>query len=182
MSSAAGQLITSPDGTRIWADDAGNKAGIPVVFIHALACTAFVWNKQFSDAELLRNLYMVRYELRGHGRSDHPLSADAYTSCKYAEDFMTVCRTFDIVKPFVCAWFVSLIGAARRITDVVWVTGVSEVGALAFYCLACSKVFKQLSWLSMLWRPLDQNTSPVLFMLVDPVFLAIFTLKSFTHT
>lgn len=106
MPARVSRYITSADGTRIWADDAGSKSGIPVIFIHALACTALVWDKQFSDETLLRNLHMVRYELRGHGRSDSPLSAEAYSSQKYAVDFMAVCKAFGIVNPFVCAWCV----------------------------------------------------------------------------
>ncbi|THH28594.1 hypothetical protein EUX98_g5602 [Antrodiella citrinella] len=60
-----GQYVASADGTHIWAEDAGNKAGIPVVFIHGLSSTNIIWEKQFSDLELLENLYMIRYELRG---------------------------------------------------------------------------------------------------------------------
>ncbi|KAH8092179.1 Alpha/Beta hydrolase protein [Cristinia sonorae] len=101
---ASGRYITSKDGTRIWADDAGVKSGIPVVFIHGFACTALIWDKQFGDRTLARNLNMVRYELRGHGRSDHPEHPDAYVGERYAEDFMAVCGAFGISKPFVCAW------------------------------------------------------------------------------
>ncbi|TCD71418.1 hypothetical protein EIP91_010124 [Steccherinum ochraceum] len=97
----AGRYVVSQDGTRIWADVAGNKSGIPVIFIHALACSAVVWDKQFSDRNLLDNLYMIKYELRGHGRSDHPLTAESYTTQKYAEDFMAVSEAFGVVKPFV---------------------------------------------------------------------------------
>ncbi|TCD62666.1 hypothetical protein EIP91_006588 [Steccherinum ochraceum] len=102
-----GRYVTSTDGTSIWADDAGVKpelGGIPVVFIHGFACTALVWEKQFSDPMLRKNLYMIRYEIRGHGRSDHPLVAEAYTGQRYAEDFMAVCEAFGVEKPFVCAW------------------------------------------------------------------------------
>ena len=97
-------FVTSQDGTRIWAEDGGNKNGIPVVFVHGLACTNVVWNLQFSDPALKEKLYMIRYELRGHGRSDHPFTPDKYSTQSFADDFVAVCKEFGVVKPFVCAW------------------------------------------------------------------------------
>ncbi|KAH8101495.1 alpha/beta-hydrolase [Cristinia sonorae] len=123
-----GRLVNSADGTRIWADDAGNRAGIPVIFLHALACTSLVWDKQFCDANLLQDLYMVRYELRGHGQSDHPLSSEAYTSQKYAEDFKAVCESFGIEKPFVCAW----LSSAFIIVDIVDVYGPDQIAGVVY--------------------------------------------------
>ena len=108
MSAQTGRFVKSADGTSIWADDAGNKNGVPVVFIHGLACTSIVFDLQFSDPKLLENLYMVKYELRGHGRSGKPIEADAYGGRRYAEDFIAVCKAFGLVKPFVCGWFVLL--------------------------------------------------------------------------
>ena len=108
MSVTSGRFITSKDGSQIWAEDAGNKNGIPVVFIHGLACTSLVWDMQFKDPALLENLYMVRYELRGHGRSACPMTAEGYIAQRYAEDFVAVCEAFGLVKPFVDAWYVTL--------------------------------------------------------------------------
>ncbi|TCD60701.1 hypothetical protein EIP91_009654 [Steccherinum ochraceum] len=104
MSAQEGRLVTSEDGTTIWAGDAGNKNGIPVVFIHGLSCTSTVFDLQFSDPKLLENLYLIRYELRGHGRSGYPATPEAYSGQRYAEDFMAVCKSFGLVKPFVCGW------------------------------------------------------------------------------
>ncbi len=99
-----GQYLTSDDGTKIWAEATGNPTKPPVIFIHGLACTALVFEKQFSDREMLENLYLIRYELRGHGRSAHPEKAEAYASIRHAEDFRKVCETFGAVKPFICGW------------------------------------------------------------------------------
>jgi len=54
-----GQLIQSHDGTKIWAQAAGNPSKPAVVFIHGFSCTALHFSKQFSDSELLENLYLV---------------------------------------------------------------------------------------------------------------------------
>ncbi|PCH44753.1 alpha/beta-hydrolase [Wolfiporia cocos MD-104 SS10] len=95
---------TSTDGTKIWAESTGNPSKPAVVFIHGLSCTAFAYDKQFVDPDLLKNLYMVRYELRGHGRSGMPEDIEAYASPRQAEDFAAVCEAFGLKKPFVCAW------------------------------------------------------------------------------
>ncbi|KAK7677749.1 hypothetical protein QCA50_019301 [Cerrena zonata] len=99
-----GQLLISKDGTKIWAEAAGDPANPPVVFIHGVACTALVFDNQFSDSNLLDNIYMIRYEMRGHGRSGHPLDFDSYASLRFAEDFMAVYNAFQLKKPFICGW------------------------------------------------------------------------------
>jgi len=96
--SAKSQLITSTDGTKIWAEATGNSNKPPVVFIH--------FSKQFSDPNLLENLYMIRYDVRGHGKSDQPLEAKDYESLRHAEDFKAVVEAFGASKPFVVGWYV----------------------------------------------------------------------------
>ncbi|KAG7441821.1 alpha/beta-hydrolase [Guyanagaster necrorhizus] len=100
----SGQLITSPDGTRIWADATGTPGKPPVVFIHGFLGSGLNWIKQFNDKLLLDKLYMIKYETRGHGRSDQPESEDAYASAKHAEDFQAVCAAFDVTKPVIVSW------------------------------------------------------------------------------
>jgi len=128
MSAQVGRFVTSKDGTKIWAEDAGNKSGIPVIFIHGLSCTGHAWDKQFQDKKLLEHLHLVRYELRGHSRSDYPMSQDMYTQEKYAEDFMAVVEGFDLIKPFVCAWS---LGAAT-VCDVAQVFGPDIIAGTIF--------------------------------------------------
>ncbi|TCD70856.1 hypothetical protein EIP91_001164 [Steccherinum ochraceum] len=128
MSAQVGQFITSKDGTKIWAEAAGNKSGIPVVFIHGLACTGHAWDKQFTDKKLTDSLYLIRYELRGHSRSDKPMSQDFYTQEKYAEDFVAVCNAFNLKKPFACGWS---LGAAT-ICDVAQVFGPDIIAGAIF--------------------------------------------------
>ncbi|OBZ72093.1 hypothetical protein A0H81_07864 [Grifola frondosa] len=76
----------------------------PLVFIHGLACTALGFDKQFSDPELQASLHLVRYEMRGHGRSGMPENPEAYESIRYAEDFRIVCEAFGLSKPFMLGW------------------------------------------------------------------------------
>ncbi|KAG7446699.1 alpha/beta-hydrolase [Guyanagaster necrorhizus] len=83
----SGQFIASQDGTRIWAEAAGTPGKPPVVFVHGFLTSGLNWARQFGDKRLLESLYMIRYEIRGHGRSDQPESEDAYGSARHAEDF-----------------------------------------------------------------------------------------------
>ncbi|KZT72980.1 alpha/beta-hydrolase [Daedalea quercina L-15889] len=98
------RILTSSDGTRIWAEAIGNAANPAVVFIHGLACSSMLFDKQFFNPVMLDKLYMVRYEMRGHGRSDTPEDVEAYGSTHQAEDFRLVCEASRIRKPWVYGW------------------------------------------------------------------------------
>ncbi|GBE79337.1 Alpha/Beta hydrolase protein [Sparassis latifolia] len=98
------EFLTSTDGTKLWAESAGDPSKPALVFIHGLACTALGFERQFTDPKLLENLHLVRYEMRGHGRSDMPEFPEAYGSIHHAEDFRTVCEAFGLHRPFVLGW------------------------------------------------------------------------------
>ncbi|KAK0444626.1 alpha/beta-hydrolase [Desarmillaria tabescens] len=133
-------LIASQDGTRIWADAAGTPGKPPVVFIHGFLGSGLNWVKQFNDRRLLDNLYMIKYETRGHGRSDQPESEDAYVSAKHAEDFQAVCAAFNVTKPIVVSW--SLGGVV--IPDVLSRYGASPLPVAGHVML------NAVAWISML--------------------------------
>ena len=103
MSSTA-LFVTSPDGIKIWAEAVGDASKPAVVFIHGFGFTTLAFDKQFCDPNLLAHLYLIRYEVRGHGRSDKPEVAEAYESIRFAEDFRAVCDTFGARRPFVLGW------------------------------------------------------------------------------
>lgn len=75
-----------------------------MVFIHGFACTSLVFAKQWNDPVLLENLHLIRYDVRGHGRSDQPPNESDYESLNHAEDFKAVLRCFGVVKPYVAGW------------------------------------------------------------------------------
>ncbi|KAH9902770.1 alpha/beta-hydrolase [Cubamyces lactineus] len=100
----AEQFVTSTDGTKIYAEFAGDRSKPAIVFVHGLAGSVLAWDSQFCDLELLRDFHLVRYDLRGHGRSDKPFSEKAYESIKFAEDFKAVCKAFGVEKPFFAGW------------------------------------------------------------------------------
>jgi len=93
------KYVTSADGTRIWAESAGDPTKPAVVFIHGMASTAFAFNAQFVDPAMLKSLHMVRYEMRGFGRSGMPEALEAYASIHQADDFRAVCEGFNLKRP-----------------------------------------------------------------------------------
>ena len=58
--SAFAVYVTSPDGTKVWAEATGNPNKPAVVFIPGFSCSSLAFNKQWSDPCMTENLYMVR--------------------------------------------------------------------------------------------------------------------------
>ncbi|KAL4249077.1 AB hydrolase superfamily protein [Abortiporus biennis] len=121
-----GRYVVSSDGVKIWADATGDPSKPPVVFIHGLSCTALVFDDLFSNPELTENLYMIRYELRGHGRSDHVDGIEAYDSKKYADDHMEVLKSFGLNKAFIFGWSLG----ATIVVDVVEAYGTEPIAGV----------------------------------------------------
>ncbi|KAI0833483.1 alpha/beta-hydrolase [Trametes gibbosa] len=98
------RTVLSADGTQIHVEASGNSSKPAIVFIHGLSCTSLGWDNQFSDPNLLADFYLVRYDMRGHGRSGKPLDSKDYESLRFAEDFTAVCDSFSIERPFLAGW------------------------------------------------------------------------------
>lgn len=69
---------------------------------------------QFTNSPFSRK---VRYDMRGHGRSDKPTSPDAHTSVRYAQDFSAVSRAFSLDKPVFVGWSVLLLSVQGKIIE-----------------------------------------------------------------
>lgn len=57
------KFVTSKDGTKIWTDAVGDPSKPSVVFIPGASSTALVFDRQFEDPELAKNLHLVRHLL-----------------------------------------------------------------------------------------------------------------------
>ncbi|KDQ07180.1 hypothetical protein BOTBODRAFT_120362 [Botryobasidium botryosum FD-172 SS1] len=97
-------VIVSRDGTEIYADAAGSPARPAVVFVHGFSLAASAFDALFADPGYRDSLYLIRYDLRGHGRSGKPQHAEAYSSVRFAEDFDAVVRAFGVDRPFLAGW------------------------------------------------------------------------------
>lgn len=86
--------MTSKDGTRIFArqDGAADRDAPVVVFANALGTTLEVWDPML--AHLPDGLRIVRFDNRGHGRSDVP--EGPYSMGAMISDAEAVCDAFDV--------------------------------------------------------------------------------------
>ncbi|KAF8161724.1 Alpha/Beta hydrolase protein [Mycena galopus ATCC 62051] len=104
MSATVSKLCLSSDGTLIYAEASGNPANPSAVFAHGFAFNGIVFDKLFSDPRMLEKLYLVRYDVRGHGRSEKPNSAEGYAASLYAADFAAVAKEFSLNMPVFVGW------------------------------------------------------------------------------
>jgi pimeloyl-ACP methyl ester carboxylesterase len=49
-------------------------------------------------------IHQVRFDMRGHGRSDKPVSENSYEPQRYVDDFEAVSQAFGLHKPFYAGW------------------------------------------------------------------------------
>ncbi|PBK82441.1 alpha/beta-hydrolase [Armillaria gallica] len=98
------QLVPSKDGALIYADTAGDPRKPCLVFVHGFTLSGAVFDNLFTNPKLIENFYLVRYDMRGHGRSAMPESLDDYSSEIFAEDFKAVMRAFKVKKPIYVGW------------------------------------------------------------------------------
>ncbi|KAJ7264255.1 alpha/beta-hydrolase [Mycena rebaudengoi] len=106
--------LISKDGTEILAEATGNYAKPHIVFVHGFGCTGAAFDPIFNLDVLTVNLYMVRYDTRGHGRSGKPQRPEDYESIHYAEDFQAVLDGFKLNKPIFAGWSLG----ANVLTDI----------------------------------------------------------------
>ncbi|KAF7288116.1 AB hydrolase-1 domain-containing protein [Mycena chlorophos] len=95
---------TSSDGTLIYADASGDPQNPSIVFVHGFAVSGIIYDKLFRDQRLLENFYLVRYDMRGYGRSGKPKDATSYSSALFAADFAVVVKEFGLTKPVFVGW------------------------------------------------------------------------------
>ncbi|PBK70559.1 alpha/beta-hydrolase [Armillaria solidipes] len=93
------QLVPSKDEALIYADAAGDPTKPCLVFVHGFTLSGAVFDNLFTNPKLIANFYLVRSDMRGHGRSAMPESLDDYSSEVFAEDFKAVMHAFKIDKP-----------------------------------------------------------------------------------
>ncbi|KAJ7671530.1 alpha/beta-hydrolase [Mycena polygramma] len=115
MPSSDVKILRSTDGTTIFAEATGDPNNLHLVLLSGLSLSGCVFDDMCADRRLLDSLYIVRYDIRGHGRSGKPNTAEAYESKLFSDDFKTVIDAFGLKKPVLAGWSM---GAAVA-TDVV---------------------------------------------------------------
>ncbi|KAG2141424.1 uncharacterized protein EDB93DRAFT_1252570 [Suillus bovinus] len=92
------KLVTSSDGCQIYAEGVGNLEGPTIVL-------------------LLSKVYLLRYDMRSHGRSGRPVNQSDYSSPKFAEDFMAAVEGFNRQKPHLLGWSLGATVATDDVAD-----------------------------------------------------------------
>jgi pimeloyl-ACP methyl ester carboxylesterase len=82
------------DGGRLYYEAAGS--GAPVVLLHAFALDTRMWDDQFEG--LAREFRVIRYDLRGFGRSSLPQAGRPYS---HGDDLATLLAKLDAHRPHV---------------------------------------------------------------------------------
>src|SRR3954470_15438982 len=89
---AAGtNMVTTPDGTRIFYKDWG--AGQPVIFSHGWPLNADAWDAQ-SFFVASNGYHAIAHDRRGHGRSSQ--SWNGNTMDHYADDLAALIEALDL--------------------------------------------------------------------------------------
>ncbi|KAJ7186984.1 Alpha/Beta hydrolase protein [Mycena filopes] len=136
------RVLKSADGTEIYAEAVGDPSKPGVIFIHGFSMCSVAFDAIFRDPQWIANVYLVRYDVRGHGRSGKPADEASWESKRLAEDFDAVVKAFKLHRPFVLGW--SLGGTF--ITDILsfkpptYISGVIYVAALPYMGPTLSKV------------------------------------------
>ncbi|EJD02657.1 alpha/beta-hydrolase [Fomitiporia mediterranea MF3/22] len=98
------KILVSSDGTKIYADASGDTSKPSIIFVHGLGLSGAVFDRIFSDKRYTEHFYLVRYDMRGHGRSGKPINGEGYASNLFADDFAVVMKAFNLHKPVFVGW------------------------------------------------------------------------------
>ncbi|OBZ69450.1 putative oxidoreductase EphD [Grifola frondosa] len=128
------KIVKSSDGTPIYAEAIGNPANPSVVLVHGMTLSAATFDLLFNDQRLVDQLYLVRYDLRGHGRSGKPTNIENYASALFADDFAAVAREFNLTKPVQVGWSYGATIATDICANIdpIPISGVVYLGALPY--------------------------------------------------
>lgn len=58
------KVLHSTDGTVIYADAIGDPQNPSIVFVHGFALSGIVFDGLFSDPQLVKNIYLVRFSVK----------------------------------------------------------------------------------------------------------------------
>ena len=94
--------IKGGGGLKLHVTDQGPENAPALVLIHGWAQSHISWQ---SLAPLAKTLRLVAFDLRGHGASDAPEDASAYTDTRlWAEDIAAIIKTLNLTAPNLVGW------------------------------------------------------------------------------
>lgn len=95
-------IITGGSGTQLHLVETGNPEGQPILFLHGFSQCWLSWARQI-DSDLAQTHRLVALDLRGHGRSEKPLTG--YDDSKnWADDVEAAIQQLELDRPVLCGW------------------------------------------------------------------------------
>lgn len=91
------------DELRLHVREWGNAHGPPIIFVHGWSQCQLCWSRQVAGT-LAEGFRIVTFDLRGHGMSERPLSAEHYTDSRlWADDLAAVIAHVGPERPLLVA-------------------------------------------------------------------------------
>jgi len=91
-------------GTKLRVKEWGNERGHPILFIHGFFAESALLQMQY-ESPALQDFRLVALDLRGHGESEAPANAEAYTRADpWADDIAAIIRVLELKKPVLVGW------------------------------------------------------------------------------
>jgi non-heme chloroperoxidase len=104
----------------------GDRAGRPVVFVHGIGQSYVAFENQLQSS-LRSSLFLVSFDLRGHGNSGKPWNSDAYSDrAIWAADLDSVIRALGLREPLLVGWSYGTL----VVLDYVRVHGTQGIGGI----------------------------------------------------
>jgi pimeloyl-ACP methyl ester carboxylesterase len=96
--------VRAPDGTRLAAQEWGNRSGPEILFVHGVLQSHLSFAKQVRGP-LAHEFRIITFDLRGHGASDKPAGAEAYLDGRiWADDVRAVMAAAGLRRPVLSGW------------------------------------------------------------------------------
>ncbi|MFT3770956.1 MAG: alpha/beta hydrolase [Minicystis sp.] len=96
--------VEGSQGVALAGVESGPEDAQSIVFLHGFAQGARAFQGTLAGP-LAQGLRLIAYDLRGHGGSDRPEAAEAYTDgARWAEDLDAVLRAQHAERPVIVAW------------------------------------------------------------------------------
>lgn len=126
--------VTSPDGVTLFVEQSSGTGQPGLLLIHGLAQSSYALRPTMESA-LCARIRCVAFDLRGHGQSAKPWTAEFYSESKrWADDVAAVIAATKLEKPFVLGWSYGTLVAMDyiRAYGVGGLSGIIMVGASGF--------------------------------------------------
>lgn len=121
------QTIEGFGGVPLNVVEAGDPSKPAILLIHGIGQSYLSFEPQLRSPQLARNFHLVAFDLRAHGNSGKPWTADAYQDTAiWAEDVARVISATRIVRPVVVAWSYGTLVVADYLRH----RGTSELGGI----------------------------------------------------